>query len=261
MQLFPLIALQRYTLIMKIQSIIYKFLTVYSILVVMALVNSPLRAQEPASLERADSLFTEQRYAQAYKEYEKILETGQASPAMLLRMAYIQESRSNESQVLYLLNLYYRQTGDKDVLQKIETLAKDKNLKGYEYSDREYVLGSVKQYREEIIMGLMALSGLLFLFILFRKFRMGQKPLWSGIALILLLGGLFYFANNPVSSPKAIIARDYVHLMSGPSAGSSVVEVIGKGHRLKVLGREDVWFKVEWDNKVLYVKETAVRKV
>ena len=214
-----------------------------------------------ALLQKADSLFTEQRYTQAYKEYEKVLETGQASPVMLLRMAYIQESLSNESQVLYLLNLYYKQTADREVLKKIEDLAKAKNLKGYEYSDQDYFLGIIKEYREEIIMGLMLVSGLLFLFILYSRFRLGRQAQLSGICLILLLGILFYFTNNSISSPKAIVARDYVHLMSGPSAGSSVVEVIGKGHRLKVLGREDVWYRVEWDNKVLYVKETAVRKV
>ncbi len=245
---------------MKIQSIIYKFLPVYSILFLFVLQN-PLQAQESASLQRADSLFTEQKYTRAYQEYEKILETGKASPGMLLRMAYVQESLGNVSQVLYLLNLYYKQTADREVLKKIEDLAKTRDLKGYEYSDQAYFYGYLKQYREEIIIVLTLLSGLLFLMILYKKFRMDHKPVWSGIFLVLLLGVLFYFTNTSVDHEKAIVARGYVHLMSGPSAGASVVEVIGKGHRLKILGKEDVWYRVEWDNKVLYVKETAVTRV
>ena len=245
---------------MKIQRTVYKFLTVYSFLTLIALIN-PVLGQETASLQQADSLFREQRYTQAYQVYEKILETEKASPGMLLRMAYIQESLGNVSNTLYLLNLYYQQTSDRDVLRKIEKLAEQKKLVGYEYSDAEYFRGLIRQNRTYIIMGLMVICGLLFLWILYQRFRLGQRPVWQGVFLVVLLGGLYYFTNFRLTGDKAIVAHDYVYLMSGPSAGSSVVDVLRKGHRLKVLGREDVWYRVEWKNKVLYVKDIGVLQV
>jgi hypothetical protein len=46
--------------------------------------------------------------------------------------------------------------------------------------------------------------------------------------------------------------------MKGPSAGSSVVDVIDGGHRIEVVGRQDVWLKVLWDGSVAYVKENNI---
>ena len=245
---------------MNIQRTVYKFLAVYSFLLLFALFN-PVHGQEGNALQQADSLFKEQRYTQAYKIYEEILESGKASPGMLLRMSYIQESLRNVDRALYLLNLYYHQTNDREVLHKIEKLAEQAKLRGYEYSDEDYFRGLFRQYRAYIIMGLMLLCGAIFLLVVYQKFRLHRKPVWLGGLLVLLLGGLYYTVSFPVDGEKAIIAHDYVYLMSGPSAGASVVDVLRKGHRLKVLGREDVWYQVEWKGKVLYVKETGVKQV
>lgn len=253
---------------MKIQSIVYKFLSLYSFCAFLAFFN-PVKAQEapPAAvqpellLQRADSLFDQQRYTQAYRKYEEVLQSGQASPGMLLRMAYIQESLGNVSSALYFLNLYYQQTADKEVLAKIEELAESKNLKGYEYSDLDYFRTSLEQNRRLILMGLMVLTGILFLLIVYRRFRQQQRPVWLGLVVVVLLGGIFYFVNAPLIPERAIITQEGAPLMSGPSGGSSLIRQINKGHRLKVLGREDVWYRVEWEDRELYIKETAVTRV
>lgn len=245
---------------MKIQRTVYKFLAVYSFLLFFAQ-YIPANGQENHTLQEADSLFQEQHYTKAYQAYDQILESGKASPGMLLRMAYIQESLGNVPTTLYLLNVYYQQTLDEEALGKMEKLAKTEKLRGYEPSDAELFSRFFRQHRNAITIGLMIFSGLLFLLVLYRKVRLGKKPVWEGVMLVLLLGGLYYFTNLSLTDQKAIVARDYVYLMSGPSAGSSAVDVIRKGHRLKVLGREDIWYKVEWKDKVLYVKETALKQV
>lgn len=253
---------------MKIQSPVYKFLPLYSFCAFLAFFN-PVKAQETSSgavqeevlLRQADSLYAQQRYTQAYQQYETVLESGQASPGMLLRMAYIQESLGNISSALYLLNLYYQQTADKEVLTKIEDLAASKNLAGYEYSDLDYFRGSLEQHRPMVLMGLMLLSGAFFLLIVYRRFRQHERPVWLGMVLVLLLGGIFYFVNTPLIPERAIIIQEGAPLMSGPSGGSSLIRQINKGHRLKVLGKEDVWYRVEWENRELYIKETAVTRV
>lgn len=253
---------------MKIQSIIYKFLSLYSFCAFLALFN-PVKAQETPSgaaqeellLQRADSLYAQQRYTQAYQEYETVLQSGQASPGMLLRMSYIQESLGNVSSALYFLNLYYQQTADKEVLAKIEELAESKNLSGYEYSDLDYFRTSLEQNRTLILMGLMLVCGVLFLLIVYRRFRQHERPVWLGLVLVVLLAGVFYFVNAPLIPERAIIIQEGAPLMSGPSGGSSLIRQINKGHRLKVLGKEDVWYRIEWEDRELYIKETAVTKV
>ena len=245
---------------MKIQRTVYKFLTVYSFLLIGGLFNFA-KGQGIPELQTADSLFREQRYTQAYQEYDKILDSGKASAGMLLRMAYIQESLGNIPKTLYLLNVYYKMTSDEEVLSKIGKLAKAEKLRGYEFSDNEFFMGVFRQYRNSIVLALVLISGALFLLLVYSRFRLNQKPVWQGVLLVLMLGGLFYATNLPLTEPRGIVANDYVYIMSGPSAGSAVVDVIRKGHRLKILGKEDVWYRVEWKEKVLYVKSTALKQV
>lgn len=245
---------------MKNQNIVYKFLLLYSFLPLITFLN-PVAAQNALSLQQADSLFAEQKFTEAYEVYEEILAEGKASPAMLLRMAYVDESLQRIPQALYHLNLYYQQTADREVLKKIEELAAAAKLKGYEYSDEEYFRNLLYQKREVIIIFLTVLSGLVFLLMLYIKFRRQQKPVGSGLLLVVMLGGLAYFVSVPLTKKQAIVTENFVPLMSGPSAGSDMVQMIGRGHRLEVLNRQDVWYRVLWNNQELYIKETSVEKI
>ena len=245
---------------MKNQNIVYKFLLLYSFLPLITFFN-PVAAQNTSSLQRADSLFGEQKFTEAYELYEEILADGLASPAMLLRMAYVDESLQRVPQALYHLNLYYQQTADRDVLAKIEELAESRNLQGYEYSDEEYFRNLLYQNREVVIFSLIVLAGLVFLGMLYMKFRLKHKPVGLGILLVVALAGLAYFVTVPLSKKQAIVMEDYVPLMSGPSSGASLVQMIGRGHRLEVVNKEDVWYRVQWGERELFIKETAVEKI
>lgn len=245
---------------MKMQNIVYKFLLLYSFLPLFTFFN-PLMGQRSAQLSLADSLYAQQKFTQAYQAYEEVLETGVASPAMLLRMAYIQESLNNTTETLYLLNRYYQLTAERDALRKMEALAEEHQLQGYGYSDIDYVRNQLYQNRQYIVMGLMLLAGALLLLMLYNKFRLKEKPVRIGVAVIVLLAVLAYFVNIPLSREQAIVVKNYVPLMSGPSAGASVEQMINKGHRLQVLNKQDVWYKVQWGEQELFVKETSVAKI
>ncbi|MBK7650109.1 MAG: hypothetical protein IPJ20_04215 [Flammeovirgaceae bacterium] len=52
-----------------------------------------------------------------------LYESGRYTPAMLLKMAYIQEGLGRISQSIYYLQLYYKATNDEQALSKIEELA------------------------------------------------------------------------------------------------------------------------------------------
>ncbi len=49
--------------------------------------------------------------------------------------------------------------------------------------------------------------------------------------------------------------------MSGPSAGADVLEVVKKGHKVDILGKEDVWVKIRWDDQVAYLKEGKIKAI
>ena len=55
--------------------------------------------------------------------------------------------------------------------------------------------------------------------------------------------------------------KDNTYLMRGPSAGAGVLTQLKAGHRLEVVGKEDVWIKVIWNNEVAYIKAGFIRTV
>jgi uncharacterized protein YgiM (DUF1202 family) len=104
-------------------------------------------------------------------------------------------------------------------------------------------------------------SFLLTILILFRRLRQQHKSIITTLFLLVLLGSLFYFVNYPPSYSKGILMQDNTYLMRGPSAGAGVLTQLKAGHRLEVVGQEDVWLKVIWNNEIAYVREGFIKTV
>ena len=47
--------------------------------------------------------------------------------------------------------------------------------------------------------------------------------------------------------------------MEAPSAGSDLIDITGKGHKVVVSGKTDVWYKIEWQGKDGYIKAKNVK--
>ena len=176
----------------KIQIRISKFLTAFLILSIFAshLANSQGISSR---LSQADSLFGERKYTESLDIYESITaEDRKASPAMLLRMAYIYEGLGRTSQALISLDNYYRLTSDKKVLTKMTELADQNNLEGYKTSDLDYILNFYDKFRYLFVLGILAFA-LLILSMMYRK-RKKHKESSPGLGLGLLatLALIFY---------------------------------------------------------------------
>ncbi|AHM62274.1 SH3 domain-containing protein [Flammeovirgaceae bacterium 311] len=240
---------------MKLQNIIFKILT-------FSLLSLPALAAKPGEkLKIADSLFNQQAYTEALPLYQEVLEQNRASPAMLLRMAYIQEGLGHIPEALYLLNLYYRETSDEDAAARIKELAGRHDLSGYDIIEEEYLRSIVRRYQLPIVATLLALSLILSALILYRRLKLQHRSVITTLFLMVLLGGLFYFVNVRPSYSKGILMQENTYLMRGPSAGAGVLTQLKAGHRLEVLGREDVWVKVIWNNEIAYVKADFIETV
>ena len=240
---------------MKLQNILFKFLT-FSVLALPAL------AQKPAeTLQQADSLFARGAYTKALPLYQELLAEERASPAMLLKMAYIQEGMGRIPEALYLLNLYYRETSDQETATHIKELAGRYELSGYDIIQEEYVRSLIRRYQVPIIGTLLALSLLLSSLIIYRRIKQQHKSVITTLFLLVLLGSLVYFVNFRPTYSKGILMQDNTYLMLGPSAGAGVLTQLKAGHRLEVIGQEDVWIKVVWNNQIAYVKAHLLRTV
>jgi hypothetical protein len=206
----------------------------------------------------ADSLFKTKRYTQSYVQYQSILAQKQYTPAMLLKMAYIQEGLNNIGNAMYYLNLYFLASNDKTVLTKMETMATKYNLEGYETSDADTFLTFYHDHHFYISILLGALCCFMLSLIIYTKRKTKKRPIGSAIVTFIFLVMLFAHLNFGERITTGIIAQPDTFVMEGPSAGAPITEVLNEGHRVEILGAQDVWLKVLWNDKVAFIKSNNV---
>jgi len=207
----------------------------------------------------ADSLFRSKQYTQSLEVYQSLFNEQKYSPAMLIKMAYIQEGLGKIGQTLYCLKLYHLATDDEQALRKMEELAGKFGLSGYERNDASRLQQWVDKNITIFQFGLAISLLLICILILVRK-KKEQKPWFAAVAIILVAASIFYL-NNFYSDNSVIVNNDRAYLMQGPSAGAPVVSVVAEGNQLQLLGQSDVWLKVKWQDKTVYVKNNSVLTV
>ncbi|HEY3403972.1 MAG TPA: SH3 domain-containing protein [Ohtaekwangia sp.] len=205
-------------------------------------------------LRQADSLFLAKRYTQSMEQYRSIFAQHEYSPAMLLKMAYIEEGLNQTGQALYYLNLYYQASRDKAVLEKMEDLAKKYNLEGYQQTDASRIFVYYQDHHFKISVVLAVIIFFVFSLMVFFK-RLKRNPAPSLVVLVLLLITFGAHINFGEQLSTGIVSIPNTYLMDGPSPGASVVSKVDAGHRVEILGRNDVWIKILWQGEAVYVKE------
>ncbi|MDX1629419.1 MAG: SH3 domain-containing protein [Fulvivirga sp.] len=214
------------------------------------------------TLQTADSLFSQGKYTESFEIYKYILkEEKQVSPAMLLRMSFIQEGLNNYTESLYYLNLYYLKTADRKVLDKMEELADEKGLYGYDFNDWEFIQTIFYRYFFHFTAILLALSMLLLSVAYYLKFKKQQSAAIPSFFLVITLGLLFYTINYGKNYRKSLIYENSTFIMTGPSAGAEVLTIANKGNRVDVKGQEDVWTKIEWKGQTGYIKKSKLKPI
>lgn len=210
----------------------------------------------------ADSLFSIRKYTQSLKIYEKIYhESNEATPAMLLKMAYSNEAMENLGKTFLYLNDYYRLTADEDVLEKMEQLAKVNGLEGYEMSQFEQAKKAIEDYKIQILGILFALAALV-LGMMFRKIsKHNIKSPSLAISLVIVLALVFYVTNLNSNKTRALIMQNNAYLMNGPSAAAELIEVVGQGHKVEVIGKKDIWYEIKWRGQRAYIRENNLREL
>lgn len=235
-----------------------KILIIILILIFPAVAHSQLNTN---LLAKGDSLFQQKRYTQSFEIFKALFDNHQYSPAMLLKMAYIQEGLNHISEAVYYLNLYYIATQDKAVLAKMEEMAEKYNLEGYTPGEFDRVYAIYEESKTLITLSLV--SALIFFTVLItiQRLRFHTKPYVAMTFLVLLSVMLLAHLNLGERYPQAIVVNNNTYLMNAPSAAGSVISIVRDGHRVQVLGKEDVWLRVTWGESEAYVKESNLKAV
>lgn len=209
-------------------------------------------------ISSADSLFEKRKYTESLEIYQNIIEEKKASPAMLLRMAYIYEGLEDLSSALISLDHYYKITADKKVLTKMKELADQNALVGYDTSDWGYLMNFYVKYRYLFVLTFLALA-ILILSMIYRKKKKHQEfSPGLGLGLFTVLAFIFFLVNFTGIEDKGIITGTSAYLMSGPSAGAELVEVIEEGHKVEIIDRTDIWVQIKWKGGRAFIRENNI---
>src|SRR5258708_14548259 len=238
----------------NLQTWFLKFIIAFSFLFYFLSVEA-----QTQKIVKADSLFRAKQYTQSLELYQSAFNEKKYSPAMLLKMAYIQEGLGKIGPTLYYLKLYNLASNDEQALSKMEELASKFKLGGYDEKDADRLQRWINRNRLLIQAGLAALV-FMAAFSFFVQRKQNQKP-WASAIAILFFSALIFYLNNFYSSNPVIVGNDHAYLMEGPSAGAPVVGLLAEGNLLESLGQEDVWLKVKWMDKIVYVKKNSVMSV
>jgi hypothetical protein len=207
------------------------------------------------SLTKADSLFAQKRYTQSLDVYQTLFDNGHYTPAMLLKMAYVEEGLNHVSLAVYYLNLYYLATYDNAVLTKLSELAEKNKLEGFAATDSDWVLSFFNKNKYVLILGTFISSLLLITIVIVQRLRFKQQAWGTWTTCCIFLTATLVMLYTGTTTSHAIIGRNNSYLMEGPSAGASVLSILRDGHKVKITGKKDVWLKVKVGEKEGYLKE------
>lgn len=204
-------------------------------------------------------MFQQRSYKEAMEIYHMNYQLGIYSPSMLLKMAFISEGiGDNENATLYL-SKYYDLSPNPQTITKIKSLTGQSELVGYEVSDgMRFVLFLVEF--KEIIVGALTLSLIITLIFLWSK---GNKLTearfyWPSVILIALI----FITNNFLKAQNtALVTNSPTMIVSKPSAGGEMVDLVEPGHRVKIRSSKDIWYEVEWKDKIAYIRKDNVTRL
>lgn len=240
------------------QSLKSIFLTKLSIFFLLFLQSIHCQANVPQLLV-ADSLFNQRSYKEAMEIYQPNFQLGIYSPSMLLKMAFISEGIGDSEKATLYLSKYYDLSPNPQTISKIKTLTGQSELVGYEVSDGMRFVLFLVEYRE-IIVGSLTLFLIMSLIFLWSK---GNKLTearfyWPSVILITLI----FLTNNFLKGPNtALVTSSPTLIMTKPTAGGVPVDLVEPGHRVKIRSTKDVWYEIEWNDQIAYIKKEDVTRL
>lgn len=210
-------------------------------------------------VRQADSLFAAGDQASAAQLYESAIAHGRLmTDAMLLKLASAYEQQNNVPRLLYFLQIYFDRHPDDAVLRRMNDVARANNLNGYETDDLNYFYLFYKKYGVYFLLFLLFPAGYAFGVLVIKLARKESIPLRQKWVLLIYLIGLLLFVNLPERVKSGITSQDRVLLRTDPSAAAPVAEVIGRGHKVNIIGSHDIYLRVFWHNELYYIRRDNV---
>ena len=211
-----------------------------------------LSAATTQSSPRIDSLLAAHQYAAATALLrQQVWGQQRASARALLQLAYAQQQLGHYPDALLYLGLAQARQPRLDTWRQQATLAARYRLVGYPTTWQQELRVRAQRYYYPGLQLLLA-GAVLGAVGLGWRWQHTRPAAWIGYAGYLGVTGAYLLALAP--TPVGLVARPGAVLMAGPGAGAAWLSTAAAGDRLLVLGREDIWLRVRWQDRVAYIR-------
>ncbi|MDO7854256.1 hypothetical protein [Hymenobacter convexus] len=171
------------------------------------------------------------------------------SPSLLLKMAYAQQQLGHYPAALLYLSLAQARQPRVRTWRQMAAVAARHRLVGYPATWQQELRVQAQRYYYPALQILLGGAVVGAIWLLWRR---GPRGAWLGYAAYVALLGAYLHWLRP--TPVGLVAHSGAALMAGPSAGAAWLSTAALGDRLLVLGRQDIWCRVEWQRKVAFVR-------
>lgn len=208
-------------------------------------------------LKTADSLFAMARYPESLVLYKKnFSEDEKNNQSLLLKLAFLAEKTNNYTDCLFYLSKLALTNPSRRLFEKMDKLAAEQNLTGYEFDDYNYFIIFYRRYGDYIPILLLTL-GTYIVVIMVTKVRRGEPILQiHKVSIVVYLLVLLGILNVPSLYRTCIIINENTFLRDEPSSAAPVIDRVGKGHKLTIVGSVDHWKRVIWNNRIVYIRKS-----
>lgn len=204
------------------------------------------------STQQADSLFEKGQFRAVLPLYRsQIWRQRQVSARLLLRLAYAEHQQAHYTAELLYLNMAQARQPRLSTWRQLVSLAQRQRLMGYSTTWQQEIRVQVQRYYYPVLQGLLSGAVLLAVALLLRR-QHTSRAAWLAYAAYLLSTSAYLHWLRPVAT--SIVAHPGVALMAGPGAGAAWLSIAAPGDRLPVIGRQDIWLRVRWQERVAYVR-------
>ncbi|MCF0050649.1 SH3 domain-containing protein [Dyadobacter chenwenxiniae] len=205
----------------------------------------------------ADSLFAMARYPESLVLYKKnFSEDEKNNQSLLLKLAFLAEKTNNYTDCLFYLSKVALTNPSRRLFEKMDKLAAEQNLTGYEFDDYNYFIIFYRRYGDYIPILLLTL-GTYIVVIMVTKVRRGEPILQiHKVSIVVYLLVLLGILNVPSLYRTCIIVNENTFLRDEPSSAAAVIDRVGKGHKLTIVGSVDHWNRVIWNNQIVYIRKS-----
>ncbi len=222
----------------------------------LLLISQTIESQGQSIIsKKADSLFNAKVYDKSANFYRDLLAKHDINRSnAFLKLAFISENEGDFVKAIYYLNEYYMLHPTDRVFDKINLIANENNFTGYDRTDINFLLIMYRQYFFWII-GILLTVGIYVYVVLWTK-RQRYEPIKriQKYTLLFFLGGLLFMINITDKYKVGIVKNNEAFIRTGPSNASQPSGRITAGNKLNVVGQNDIWYRIIYQNNLAYIK-------